>query len=711
MAFSFDTGLLDDWSQERFNATKLPELDWSKEGQMLGRGLRQNAIRNAMEGVHQETPAEHKAKIDEAMRQWAAKNPQGPGESDTDYYGRVKEFANNQLNPSLGQSTAAEQFKYKPTAGVSYDQKVNALEQAVEGTDALDYNLNDAQRWRVADSRANGVQVQLDNPTLTDEQREASIGNQYNYNVTEAALAQKPMQDLSKVGQSPLDMSQVVAQQDAEAQARYTVPGQQQAEGQDSYAARAAAARQGFEEANPIQTKADYYDQLADKWLRFDPNKAMEYKKQAMEYRQEQNVRDITAKGMEEASNSPNPADGYRKLAKQLAQYDQGAATELWKAAAEYDMRKAQMNWSMRPTQDQYSQVFATMRGVKTQDEWNAERKRLMQINPGVEIPAKMAPESLDNLSYRAGANEKFSGPQPGTFQWADAINKVNDKKSTDLRIIYGDMTSAPPGTYTVDQLNEARNEWTGAKNAYLESNAQLMSGKYTGGQFASSGIKGDISAPDISPTNIDVFSDVDKTKPAINGVYRRTLKAGLVPTTTIKNALAKNDLEYEAESKKNSTAVIGAIEKPEITSRESSNIATSLNAIMTDDTKTDEQKTAAAMSWVSETQQDANKKGILNVIMSAVPGLHSVTKDRPMTMDELKNTVIQANIMATSMHNLDAANFANVKTKMKAIADQTPMTEEDRAATKAAIDKMNVPGGGEKKKEKKEKKGKMSNF
>ena len=671
MAFSFDTGLLDDWSQERFNATKLPELDWSKEGQMLGRGLRQNAIRNAMEGVHQETPSEHKAKIDEAMRQWAAKNPQGPGESDTDYYGRVKE------------AHAQEAANVQANAQASYNRM--SVDQSHEP------GLVNNQPQTMSTEMSTGMEA---NP--------AAFGvGQSNLPITQAAEvpSAKPGAVLEATNRAIENTPEV------------PIAPQVAPETQESYDARRAIALQQAEASNPIQTKADYYDQLADKWLRFDPNKAMEYKKQAMEYRQEQNVRDITAKGMEEASNSPNPADGYRKLAKQLAQYDQGAATELWKAAAEYDMRKAQMNWSMRPTQDQYSQVFATMRGVKTQDEWNAERKRLMQINPGVEIPAKMAPESLDNLSYRAGANEKFSGPQPGTFQWADAINKVNDKKSTDLRIIYGDMTSAPPGTYTVDQLNEARNEWTGAKNAYLESNAQLMSGKYTGGQFASSGIKGDISAPDISPTNIDVFSDVDKTKPAINGVYRRTLKAGLVPTTTIKNALAKNDLEYEAESKKNSTAVIGAIEKPEITSRESSNIATSLNAIMTDDTKTDEQKTAAAMSWVSETQQDANKKGILNVIMSAVPGLHSVTKDRPMTMDELKNTVIQANIMATSMHNLDAANFANVKTKMKAIADQTPMTEEDRAATKAAIDKMNVPGGGEKKKEKKEKKGKMSNF
>ena len=119
MAFSFDTGLLDDWSQERFNATNLPELDWSKEGQMLGRGLRQNAIRNAMEGVHQETPSEHKAKIDEAMRQWAAKNPQGPGESDTDYYGRVKEAhaqeaANVQANAQASYNRMSVDQSHEP---------------------------------------------------------------------------------------------------------------------------------------------------------------------------------------------------------------------------------------------------------------------------------------------------------------------------------------------------------------------------------------------------------------------------------------------------------------------------------------------------------------------------------------------------------------------------------------------------------------------
>lgn len=649
--FELNTQGLSDWNPESFKATVFkgglvnPEI-----GTVIGTGLRRHAINEDISGLHQETPQQRQKKIDAALQAWSEKNPQMPGESQEDYFGRVKDFSKavTESQDFSGSSMryAIPQADPNATRAVGFDTNLEprSMETAAEGGGAL-YSK------------------------FTKDYGPLVMNPEYTTDVT-------PVQTAPVAPIAPGIMTQPAG------------------ETPESYAARKAGALRGIEEQNPVETQADYYDKLATAWLKYDTEKAMTYKAKGMELRQEQNIRDITTKGMEEAANSPDPATGYRNLAKQIARYDQGAAMDLWKAAAEYDMRKAQMNWSMRPTQDQYSQVFATMRDVKDQGQWDAERARLMKINPGVEIPSKMDPEALNTLSYRAGGNEKFSGPQTGTYQWASIINAVNAKKADDLRIVYGDVTRAPQGTYTPDEINEAKNQWVAAKNAYLESNDQLLSGKYTGGQFSSAGIQGDISAADTSPTDLDVVTTVDQGYPSINGVSRRKFIEGVTPTAKLQTLNDKNEQAYMEESKKNASRVTALIENPTTVSADATAIANSLNSILNDNTKypTEEAKVTAVESFVGSTKSDTQKKGTIAAILSMIPYVGGkVTENRKLTLKEASEAVVQANTMAQNMRGIDLTNLANNKNRLITIANLTPMDPTHREEVIKAINKIGI--------------------
>ena len=434
------------WNQQAFQAEQLPAIDASGLGKVLGAGYRRNQLTseiNDLPNSKQFQQNQIQQSTADKVKQWVANNPKPVQESDESYQARLADYIKSNMDNTASATQAGQASSNLSTfmnpnfnpinANVANNGGANGLVAGDLSKQAPQPSLNDKYNSFINDWMSNNKQVDGEPDAMYQDRVHAAIKDYATKTAPQLGTAEQPAPTLANTaieGLSQQQLANVPAR--APLQSREDIDNSANATYNNNLTKATSDAQQQAQAETPLESKADYM----------------------------------------------------RRLAHSIANTSPDTALKLIQDANELDLKKAQMDWSMRPTQTEYAQVFSTMRTLNgDQGAWDANRARFQKQYPGIEIPAQASPESLQHLSYQAGANEKFVGPQQGTREYAQQTIDQLARYKDNLRALYGD-SSLPGSHFNFQQQQQLYKQAIDAENQYNRALTLFNNGTYKGTDY-----------------------------------------------------------------------------------------------------------------------------------------------------------------------------------------------------------------------------------